>query len=107
MYDNGQLWPRWYNPGNIPAHELVGRVARHFGVSRNEMCGAVRQRPLPQARAVVALILRERGFSYKQAGRFFGNRDPKSVRHACDNFENYARIDPRVRESYEHFRDQA
>ena len=107
MYDNGRIWPRWYNPGNIPAHVLVGKVAEHFGVTRNEMCGHIRQRPLPQARAVVSKILRERGMSYKQVGRFFGNRDHTSIRHGCQYFETYAKIDPRVRETYDKFRDRS
>lgn len=60
--------------------EVIRRVAEMFKVTPQDIVGKARHRILIDARCAVALILRERGLSYPQIGRFM-DRDHSTVIH--------------------------
>lgn len=97
------LWPSWYTPPqrrSRPATEIVASVARDFGVLPADLIGAGRERNLVEARAVVARLLKDRGFSTTQTGRYLGGRDHSTIVNLLGNFDIYARRNPLVELSY-------
>lgn len=89
------LWPKWYRPPTGLASDLIGFVAREFGVSPAEVKGAGRNRMLVGARSVIAVVLREqRGLSYPTIGRMLGGRDHSTIQHSHRTFHDKAKCFP-------------
>lgn len=68
---------------------LVQSVAHDFGLYPSEVTGRGRSRPLVQARAVVAVLLRETGRSYPMIGNVLGGRDHSSVMWLVQEINKY------------------
>jgi chromosomal replication initiator protein len=64
---------------------ILDAVARHFGVSVDEMRGKARHKEIVAPRHLAMFLLREDGrLSYPQIGKLLGGKDHSSVLHACD-----------------------
>lgn len=101
------LWPSWYVPpapakGPATAREIITAAARKFGFTYEEMISVHRGKQISRARQTVYAILRARGNSYPQIGRWM-NRDHSSVVHGCTMFDRYAQDAPLMYEVYERF----
>ncbi|WP_158610976.1 helix-turn-helix domain-containing protein [Aurantiacibacter spongiae] len=93
--------------GRVPLDPLLSSVADTFGLSVDDIKSASRRAPAVSARAVIVRILREREISYAVIGRILGGRDHTTVIHAADNWDVYAKRDPRVVRAYLELRDRA
>jgi chromosomal replication initiator protein len=63
---------------------LVRSVAKHFDLPVRDLIGPSRLRSLVVPRHLAILVAHEHtGASYASLARYFGNRDPKTIRHAC------------------------
>lgn len=65
--------------GEIGERELLERIARHYGVSLDDMAGRSRLAKVAAARAVAVAMLQERGRSLNQAGTILGGRDKSTM----------------------------
>ncbi len=64
---------------------ILDAVARHFGVSIEELRGKARHKQIVAPRHLAMFLLREDArLSYPQIGQLLGGRDHSSVVHACD-----------------------
>jgi len=64
---------------------IVDAVARHFGVTVEELCGKARHKEIVAPRHLAMYLLREDArLSYPQIGALLGGRDHSSVLHACE-----------------------
>jgi chromosomal replication initiator protein len=65
--------------------DILAAVARHFGVSVEELQGKSRQKAIVAPRHLAMYLLREDArLSYPQIGVLLGGRDHTSVLHGCD-----------------------
>lgn len=87
--------------GPFMASNLVKSVAQDFRFSVDEMCGERRHKPFVHARAVVARILKERGWSYPRIAHAIGRADHTTVINAVEKFDIYVRANPQVQQSYD------
>jgi chromosomal replication initiator protein len=64
---------------------ILDAVARHFGVSVDDLRGKSRQKEVVAPRHLAMYLLRaDARLSYPQIGALFGGRDHSSVLHACE-----------------------
>ena len=75
---------------------LIEIVAKQLLLRVDDIASAKRFRPLVHARAVVAMVLIENGYSFQRVGKVLGGRDHSSVIHLTDQFETYCERDPRL-----------
>lgn len=68
------------------ASDVIEDVARLFGVEAGALRSKTRTAILVDARSVVALVLRHRGFTVMQIGRCL-NRDHSTISHLCKRIE--------------------
>lgn len=102
-------WPSWYEPTAVrrrTPNEVVASVAYEFDVTGMELKGAGRSRSLTHPRAVVVRILRERGMSFPQIGRWLGGRDHSTIINLHRNYDIYARMNPIVGRAYSNLREE-
>jgi len=83
------------------ARRLLKLVAEDMGLSADEVIGRLRFGELVAARAVIARILRERGWSYPRIGAALGGRDHSTVINLCAKWDIYAERDPLAAKAYE------
>ena len=91
------------NPFSIKcnlAWNVVESVARDFGIDPIEMTGKSRRKRLVHARSVVAMLLKQRGWSYPRIARAIGRGDHSTALYAVETFDIYAKHNVEVRESY-------
>ncbi|MFO0959706.1 MAG: DnaA/Hda family protein [Isosphaeraceae bacterium] len=75
--------------------EIAGAVARKFGLHPRELRAARRGRAVVEPRHLAMhLARRYTRQSFARIGAYFGGRDPKTVRHACDQAERRLAGDP-------------
>jgi hypothetical protein len=67
--------------------EVVTSVAKAFGLTYADVVSRGRRTALVCARAVAARILRDRGNSYPQIGRYLGNRDHSTIINLIEKYE--------------------
>ncbi len=64
--------------------QLIRRTARYFGQKTADLAGKTRRKEVVRARAVsMYLAHRQLGIPVRDIGKVFGNRDPSTVRYAC------------------------
>lgn len=66
--------------------ELMAFVARSAKVSMDDLQGKTKTRHLHRARAVISIVMRERGLSYPYIGKLL-HRDHSTIVHAVDTFD--------------------
>ncbi len=59
----------------------------YAGVSNKEILSDVRYKEVSEARALVAYIIRRKGYSYPEIGRFL-NKDHATIMYSCKRVEN-------------------
>ena len=87
-----------------PAMKVMQDVARHFGVTVEDLQSPSRREVYINARGAAIRLLRERSsvtYSYHRLAQIFGGRDHSTIVHAWRSFDVYAKRDPRVFEVYE------
>ena len=82
---------------------LVKAIAEQFGFAFADIVGPNREAPLVTVRFLCSVILKERGNSLAQIGRWFGGRDHATIRHGVHAFPERAERDPKLMEVYRHF----
>lgn len=106
--ENKTPWPAWYKPSarrrRTPT-ELISAVAHEFGLTGYDIQGPGRARHLVHPRSVVVRILRDRGMSNPQIGKWLGGRDHSTIINLSRNFEIYARMNPVVQNTYARLAD--
>ena len=82
---------------NLPltGKQLVQAVADEFDISYGELIGECRKGYIVCARAVVANILRLRGWSYPRIGRLIGDRDHSTAINLVNKFDRYTGLYPK------------
>jgi chromosomal replication initiator protein len=71
--------------GKAALESIARSVARQFGVRLSDLRSASRRQALTVPRHLAMYLGRERtGLSFAAIGRYFGKRDPATVRHACE-----------------------
>lgn len=82
--------------GGAPTLDQVARaVASRFGVSLKELRSASRRRTVAEPRHLAMHLARTvTGQSFQAIGKYFGNRDPATVRHACQAAAERIAADP-------------
>ena len=78
---------------------LLDLVARDFCLMRQEVQGAARSAVNTEARAVVARILREQGWSYLQIGKLLC-KDHSSISYLIGKWDAYVARNPEVASIY-------
>lgn len=81
--------------------ELVEAAAAAFNLTYEDVIGPNRHTRHVCARSVAARLLRERGNSYPQIGRYLGGRDHSTAINLCCKFEARARRHPQVQVVYD------
>jgi chromosomal replication initiator protein len=72
----------------IPPDAIIAETAAHFGLSREDLVGKSRSRPLTTARHVAMYLMREcTGLSLVRIGEIFGGRDHSTVLHGIKKIE--------------------
>lgn len=85
--------PKSVKPTGV-GKQVIDSVALDFFVRPHEITGGMRWPHLVDARCVVSLILRARGWSFPRIGRLLGGRDHSTIIHAVDMGDIYARRNP-------------
>ncbi|AOR77205.1 helix-turn-helix domain-containing protein [Novosphingobium resinovorum] len=62
--------------------EVIERCARRFDLTAEALLGGSRKRPIARVRQFTAAVLRARGNSYPQVGRYLNDMDHSTVIHA-------------------------
>jgi chromosomal replication initiator protein len=83
-----------FSSANGPIPELLNRVAKYFGISRQEILGASRRRDVLLPRQVLMYLARETTtLSLPQIGAACGGRDHTTVLHAWRKIGDEAKTD--------------
>jgi len=81
----------------LTADDIIDRVARYAGASREDMLGPSRRQPLARHRQIAMYLCREyTDLSLPRIGRAFGDRDHTTVIHAIDKIKTLMRSDADV-----------
>lgn len=83
-------------PACAEMQTIAQAVAARFRVSVKALLGASRRRDVVEPRHLAILLAKAHTANSQAAiGRFFGARDPKTVRHACQAAQTRIERDPR------------
>jgi chromosomal replication initiation ATPase DnaA len=63
---------------------LLARVAKHFEVAIDELCGRSRNARLNDGRAVAVAVLHREGASLSELASMFGKRDKSTIHGLCE-----------------------
>jgi chromosomal replication initiator protein len=78
--------------GEIPTDLILEETSAYFGLTRAEICGKSRSRPLTTARHIAMYLMREQnGLSLVKIGEIFGGRDHTTVIHGIRKIEQQMR----------------
>lgn len=75
--------------------EVIAEIARHYGVTYDDVVGRSRKRTVIKPRRLAAYVLVSRGNSNAQVGRWLGGRDHTTVIFAIEQFQHQATEDER------------
>lgn len=84
--------PEMKRPVGIPhfPSEIIASIAMEFHLKPEDMTSTGRQAKLMKARQTAIYVLRNRGNSYPQIGRWMGGKDHASMIHHFHKFEQHA-----------------
>lgn len=87
--------------------EVLDAVSAHFGVDREILRGAKRDKRTAQARQVAMYILREDvGMGATAIARSLGRKDHSTVLHGCRTIENQQNVDDKLRRDIMRIRER-
>ena len=75
----------------VTPREIINALARDYNTTAADMLGHSRFQHIMKARNAAAFVLRQRGNSFPQIGKFLGGRDHSTVINACKRFEDTAK----------------
>lgn len=77
--------------------EIARQTAKYYNIRQTDLKGKTRKSEIVRARAMSIYLARElTGYSLKEIGRFFGNRDHKTIAHHCEEMEQKVSTDPHL-----------
>jgi chromosomal replication initiator protein len=98
------LLPR---PSEVQPDDVIGVVAKAYGVSVEQLLGRDRSRQIALPRQVVMYLLREEAkISLPQIGETLGGRDHTTVMYGCDKITDLLERDDRLRRQVLDIREQ-
>lgn len=86
---------------------LIQTVADALDVTYGEIIGLSRKARFVHARAVIVMVLRERGWSYPQCAKAINRSDHSTTINQCDKFAIYCSANPKLAEVFEACRAKA
>ncbi len=87
---------------------LIEAVARSFQLSPGDLTGQRRDKEIVLARQIAMFLIREQtGCPLVQIGQAFGNRNPSTVRHACEKIDSEVTVNPYLKRTIADIRQQA
>lgn len=81
--------------------ELIAAAGSAFSLSYEAVIGRDRHTPYICARTVAARLLRDRGNSYPQIGRYLGGRDHSTAINLCAKFDERVSRHPQILVAYD------
>ncbi len=82
----------------LPAGEILERVARHFGLQPRQLTGRSRKRDIARPRQIVMYLVREEtDASLPQIGELLGGRDHSTILYGCDRVAELLEEDVELR----------
>ena len=88
-------------PRAITPEVILDATAEKFGLSKEDIIGQRRHRPLVTARQIAMYVFRElTELSYPAIAREFGGRDHTTVLHACRKIEQLREESHDIKEDY-------
>ncbi|MBX6314056.1 MAG: hypothetical protein IRY99_14240, partial [Isosphaeraceae bacterium] len=82
-------------PPRVDIDRVAREVCARFGVRLRDLRSEDRHRGLVEPRHLAILLARElTGLSFAALGAYFGGRDPKTIRHACQAAARRIEADP-------------
>lgn len=85
--------------GKPGMEELAKRTARYFSLKLSDLRGKSRSKAVATARSVaVYLIRRQTRLSVQEIARYFGNRDPSTIRYLIERVRDELADDPALRD---------
>jgi len=82
----------------LPAGEILERVARHFGLEPQQLTGRSRKREIARPRQIVMYLVREEtDASLPQIGELLGGRDHSTILYGCDRVAELLEEDVELR----------
>jgi len=94
-----QFSRRRHSRGSQDLTEIVKRTAAYFSLKLNDLKGESRCKTVALARCLaVYLVKSQLHLTYKEIGRFFGKRDPSTVRHLYEKAQRSLETDAEIRD---------
>jgi chromosomal replication initiator protein len=85
------------NPQDLPS--IAKQTATYFSLKLNDLKGESRNKTVAFARSLAVYLAKSRlRLTFKEIGRFFGKRDPSTVRHLFDKVERGLETDVELRD---------
>jgi chromosomal replication initiator protein len=79
--------------------DIAKRTATYFSLKLVDLKGEKRHKTIALARSIAVYLARTQlRLTFKEIGRFFGKRDPSTVRHLFDSVQSNLRTDPVLRD---------
>ena len=96
------MWPQWYKPPGYArtmpkvgiARRLISHAADRLEIPAQDVVSSRRNKRLIYARSMVAVVLKERGWSYPRIGAALGGRDHTTIIHSVERAETYLAMHP-------------
>jgi len=86
---------------------LIEAVARSFQLNPDDLKSQKRDKEIVLARQIAMFLIREQtGCPLVQIGRAFGNRNPSTVRHACEKIDSEVNVNPYLKRTISDIRQQ-
>ena len=77
---------------------VIETVAHSFQLTPADLMGLCRDKDIALARQIAMYLIREQtSYPLAQIGREFGNRNPSTVKHACEKITADSRVHPQLR----------
>jgi len=94
-----QFSRRRQSHGSQDLMEIVGQTAAYFSLKLNDLKGQSRCKSVALARCLaVYLVKSQLQLTYKEIGRFFGKRDPSTVRHLYEKAQRSLQTDAEIQD---------
>jgi|YNPNPStandDraft_1061719.scaffolds.fasta_scaffold01315_11 chromosomal replication initiator protein len=82
----------------VTPEQIIGEVARYFGIEETALRGPGRSQALARPRQIAMYLIREEtGESLPQIGALLGGRDHTTILHGCERIASLIEEDPEVR----------
>ena len=89
------------------AQQVIRLTARSFGLPPTSLKNASRKQAIVRARSVAIYLLRNRyTWSFSKIGRYFGNRDASTIRHAFHSIQTSLMSDPQLAQQVDQIQRQ-